>query len=79
MLMVVYLKIAVRMPVEAVSDVLRTSFGLQVSEGEVMLILEQMAEAFGPYYDLLIKAVRKAPARHMDETSWRIDGQNVWL
>jgi len=79
MLMVVYLKIAMRLPVEAVSDVLRTSFGLQVSEGEVMLILEQMAEAFGPYYDQLIKSVRKAPARYMDETSWRIDGQNVWL
>jgi hypothetical protein len=38
-----------------------------------------VAKAFGEYYEQLIKTIREAPTRYMDETSWRIDGQNVWL
>jgi len=79
MLVVVYLKIGLRLPVESVQKLVETIFDLRVSEGEVCLILEQMAEAFGPYYDQLTQEIRNAPARHMDETSWRINGINVWL
>lgn len=79
MLMVVYLKVGMRLPVEAIPRVLETSFGIRISEGEVMLILERMARAFGKHYRHLVRSIRKAPARHIDETSWRIDGQNVWL
>ena len=79
MLLVAYLKIGLRMPVNSIPQLLREAFGLTISEGEVCLILEQMAEAFGPYHDQLLQEIRNAPARHMDETSWRINGENVWL
>jgi transposase len=79
MLATVYLKVGMRLPVEAIPKILKTLFGIHVSEGEVICILDQVAEAFGDYYDQLVKTIREAPARHMDETSWRIDGQNVWL
>ena len=79
MLMVVYLKVGMRLPVEAIPKVLEASFDIRLSEGEVMLILDRMAKAFGKHYDRLIRSIREAPARHIDETSWRIDGQNVWL
>jgi len=79
MLLVVYLKIGLRMPVNSIPQLLKEAFGLTISEGEVCLILEQMTESFGPYYDQLIQEIRNAPARHMDETSWRINGENMWL
>jgi len=79
MLATVYLKVGMRLPVESIPKVLKTLFGIHVSEGEVICMLDQVAKAFGKYYDQLIKTIREAPARYMDETSWRIDGQNVWL
>ncbi len=79
MLMTVYLKIGQRLPVEIVTKVLKASFGFDVSEGEVIHILDQMAEAFGPLYEQLVQDLRDAPARGIDETTWRIDGENVWL
>lgn len=79
MLMIVYLKIGLRMPIASIPQLLKNAFGLTISEGGVCLILEQIAEVFGPYYDQLIQEIRNASARHMDETGWRINGENVWL
>ena len=79
MLFVTYLKIKLRMPVHSIQQLLACAYGFSVSEGEICLIQEQMAEAFGPYYSQLLKDIRNAPARYIDETSWRINGKNVWL
>jgi len=79
MLIVVWLKIGLRMTEAAIPELLDKLFGFKISEGEVIHILKQVAEAFGPYYNKLIQNIRDAEARHIDETSWRINGQNVWL
>lgn len=79
MLTVVYLKIGLRMPVESIVKLLKDAYNLTISEGGVCNILERIADEFGPYYDQLIGKLREAPVRYMDETSWRIDGENVWL
>lgn len=79
MLVAVWLKIGLRMTEEAIPKLLHRLYGLKISEGEVIHILTQVAKAFGPYYEQLIQDIRNAPARHIDETSWRIDGENVWL
>ena len=79
MLFVIYLKIKLRMPVHSIQQLLACAYGFSVSEGEICLIQEQMAETFGPYYSQLLKEIRNAPARYIDETSWRINGKNVWL
>lgn len=79
MLFVTYLKIKLRMPVNSIQKLLICVYGFALSEGEVCLIQEQIAEAFGPYYSQLLKEIRNAPARYIDETSWRINGKNVWL
>jgi hypothetical protein len=60
---------------EAIPKILERLFGLKISEGEVINILNQMADAFGPYYERLIQDIRNAPARYTDETSWRINGK----
>jgi len=79
MLIVTWLKIGLRMTEEAIPKLLWSLFNIKICEGEVISILSQVANAFGPFYDELTKDIRNAPARYMDETSWRIDGDNVWL
>lgn len=79
MLIVTWFKIRHRMTVEAIPDVLETLFGLHISTGEVIHILDQVARTFGPYYDQLVEQVREAPARYIDETSWRINGDTAYL
>jgi RNA polymerase subunit RPABC4/transcription elongation factor Spt4 len=79
MLIVTWLKIALRMTEEAIPKLLRSLFGLKICEGEVVGILTRVAEAFGPFYDKLIEDIRNAPTRYTDETAWRINGDNVWL
>jgi hypothetical protein len=79
MLFIVWLKIGLRMTIDSIPKLLNVSFGLKISEGEVQLILDQMARAFGPYYEQMIKDMRNRSARNIDETGWRIDGNNAWL
>ncbi|MBM4249344.1 MAG: IS66 family transposase [Euryarchaeota archaeon] len=79
MLLVTWLKIGLRLTEEAIPKVVYASFGLSISEREVVSILSQVANAFGPYYDQLLQDIRNAPARNMDETPWRVDGENAYL
>jgi transposase len=79
MLFTTWLKIRLRMTIEAIPQVLDEAFGLKISEGEVQNILDQMARAFEPYYEQMVEDMRSRPARNIDETGWRIDGDNVWL
>ncbi|MFO8110002.1 MAG: IS66 family transposase [Thermoplasmata archaeon] len=79
MLTVVYLKVGLRLPVGSIVKLLKDIYNLKISEGEVCNILERIADEFGQYYDQLVGKLREAPVRYMDETSWRIDGENVWL
>lgn len=79
MLIVTWFKIKLRMTEEAIPEVLYRLFGLKICEGEVIHILSQVAKAFGPYYEQLVQDIRNAPARYIDETTWRINGENVYL
>ena len=81
MLMVAWLKIGLRMTEQAIPEVLKASFGLTISEGEVISMLDQVAKAFGPFYRDLKRLVRQAKARNMDDTSWKIFGENrnLWV
>ena len=75
MLLVVYLKVGLRMPVEAIPPLLRSLFGLTVSEGEVSAIIARMAGEFGPFYKKMTEEMRERPARNIDDTEWWVSGQ----
>ena len=79
MLLVMYLKIGLRLPAESIVQLLQSVFGITISKGGVFHILGQLAGEFGSYYDDMLNDLRNAPARYIDETSWRINGENVWL
>lgn len=78
MLWVMFMKIEARMPSNKITEFLQL-FGLEISNGEIYNILNQLKEAFGEYYEYLLAKMKKARAKHIDETSWRINGKNNWL
>lgn len=79
MLYITWLKIKLRMTLDAIPRLLRISFGMKLSKGEVQNILDQVTKVFEPYYEQMVEDMRKRPARNIDETSWRKNGENIWL
>jgi transposase len=78
MLFVMYLKLGLRLPCEKICDFLLTSYDVRISNGEVIVILKQLANAFGDYYIHLEKLVKLARVKHSDTTGWRVNGRNYY-
>jgi transposase len=79
MLFVVYQKAALGLSYGKIRRELATYFGLQVSPGELVNTMAEVAHLFGPAYARLIRLMRQQAAIHIDETGWRVDGKNHWL
>jgi transposase/transposase-like protein len=79
MLLVLILKLDSRIPSNKVTSLLSSIFGIRISDGEIYGILNQLNKAFGDYYDKLVQKIKEALVKHIDETSWRINGKNNWL
>jgi transposase len=78
MLLIMFMKIGIRIPSNKITEFLEI-LGLEISDGEVYNILNQLKDAFGDYYETLVKKMREASTKHIDETGWRINGINNWL
>jgi len=81
MLFVIYLRIALRLPVNKVREYFQTVHGFSISEGEIILISHQLARAYGPYYKKLEQLLKFCKVKHSDTTSWRTQGKNytAWV
>jgi len=77
--LVVALHIAYRVPVRMIRRLLRELVGLEISEGEVVGLLEGARRAGQECLQQLLEAVRGSPAVCADETGWREDGRNGYL
>lgn len=73
------LKYESRLPLERVREVLRTSYGMEVSASGLSQALSRLADRFAPAYDGLTERVRVSRVVQADETGWREDGRNGWL
>ena len=80
MLTVAYFRIGMRMSVENTAATMLNIFGIRISEGGIQNILSQLSDSLGSEYASLLQAIRDAPSRHMDSTSWSVDGNpyNLW-
>ncbi len=80
MLTVAYFRIGMRMSIENTAATMMNVFGIRISEGGIQNILSQLSDSLGSEYASLLLEIRNAPSRHMDSTSWRIDGNpyNLW-
>ena len=79
MLLVLALKLDSRVPSNKIVSILDTIFQIKISDGEIYGILKQLKTAFGDYYEELVQKIKEALVKNIDETSWRINGQNNWL
>ena len=81
MLTVAYFRIGMGMSIENTASTMMNVFGIHISEGEIQNILSQFSDSLEDEYSSILQAIRGAPSRHMDSTSWRIDGKpyNLWI
>lgn len=68
-----------RMPVRVIRDTLQSMYGLHISDGAIVDILQDVAEAGAPVVEELRKQLHNAPVLHADESSWRQNGINGYL
>lgn len=79
MLFVVYQKVALGLSYSKIQTELRLYFGLSISRGELSNIVTQVSRLFGPAYVDLLRLMRQQMVLHIDETGWKVDGDNHWL
>lgn len=76
---VLYLKYRLRLSQPLIRENLKTYFNLEVSKGEIDNLLNKGQEVFKDKWQEIIETIRTSKAANVDETSWRINGQNHWL
>jgi transposase len=62
-----------------VEEVVETVFGVPVALGTVAAVEQEVSAALAAGHAEVAQAVRQAPAKHADETSWKQAGQLCWL
>ena len=70
---------AFRVPINQIRRLLSELWGLRISDGEIVALLDGVAEAGRPAEQAIQEAVRGSPVVCLDETGWRQNGQNGWL
>ena len=73
------MRVQYRLPYRLSTQLLADLPGLTVSPGAVTKQIRRMSHWLEGEYDRLQVFLRCAPAVHMDETVWRVNGINQWL
>lgn len=63
----------------AVEEIAEAVFAAPVSLGTVANLEREMSAALAPAHAAALEAVREAPVKHADETSWKRRGRLCWL
>ena len=79
MALIASLREVVRLPVEGIRWLLATVHQLRVSKGEIIRVLDLVAQRGRGYLEKLLEEIRASAVVHADETGWREDGQNGYL
>ncbi|HEY7152704.1 MAG TPA: IS66 family transposase [Gemmataceae bacterium] len=74
-----YLRGCHQVSLRGVEEIVETAFELPVSLGRVCNLEAQVSEALAPAHAEALQAVRQAPVKHADETSWKQAGKLCWL
>jgi hypothetical protein len=75
----VMLKQALGLPFGKTARVLEELCGLRVSPGALAQAAQRVAARLQPEMDVLRSAIRGSPVVNVDETGWRVGGDNWWL
>jgi transposase len=73
------MRVQYRLPYRLITQLMADLPGLTLSPGTVARQIERMGRWLEGEYDRLRIFLHHAPAVHMDETGWRVAGENQWL
>jgi len=79
MAMIATLREEGRLPVGIIQWMLQAFYGLELSVGELIAILHDVAQRGHEAVAQLRATLRSSPVVHADETTWREDGQNGYF
>jgi transposase len=68
-----------RLPFRVIKDYLRHRWALHLSTGELVGLVQRLAERAKPDYEELGNKIRGSPVVNGDETGWRESGRNGYL
>lgn len=71
-------KYQLRLPLNLIAYSFKQQYDLEITAGGIQNICHLMAQRLGEKYKKLIQEIRKGKFKHADETTWRVEGQNVW-
>jgi hypothetical protein len=74
-----HLKTVCRVPINQIRKLLYALCGVNISSGELVDILHDIAEIGEAEYERLLGHIRGSPVVNADETGWREDGVNGYL
>lgn len=74
-----YLRGCHHVSLRGVEEIVETAFEVPVSLGQVSNLETQVSQALAPAHAEALAAVRQAPVKHADETSWKQAGKLCWL
>jgi len=77
--MMVWLKYHLALPGNKVKDIFLDLCGLYVSEGAIAQALQRLGNYLQIETAQILKAVKEASIKHVDETGWKINGLKRWL
>lgn len=67
-----YLSIICRLSFSQIHNILKDTYQIHISQGEIAKILNREAIRLRPFYEQLKVKIRGEPGIHLDETSWKI-------
>jgi transposase len=79
LLYVLYSKHRLRLTQDLIQENLKTYFNLKISEGEINQLLNKGKQVFKQKWKEIIEKIKTSSVVNVDETGWRIGGENSWL
>lgn len=67
-----YLNIFCRLSFSQIKHILSDTYNFNISQGEIVKILNREALKLRPFYERLKERIRSEPVVHLDETGWRL-------
>jgi transposase len=63
----------------AVAEVVQKTLGCPIALGSISARERELSESLAQPYQDLVASVSRAPVKYVDETSWKLHGQDRWL
>lgn len=75
----VFLKYVVKISDRDIKNIFDKMFNLKIGVSSITGFREQLKNLAQPIYENLKESLRQSGFMHIDETGWKVDGENHWL